>query len=170
MSAWQMSMQYWLVALLMLAAASDVTCRRIPNLFVLLGLCAGFLGHYLLSGSVAVAGFGTLAGFGLFLPFYALGGMAAGDVKLMAVVGSILGPLGVTWAVALSLIAGSAMGILILLWHGQLFSFMQRYWAMASLRAYVPAPQGDASQRRFPFALAILLGTVASIFWLPSSP
>lgn len=170
MNAWQMSMQYWLVALLMLAAASDVACRRIPNLFVLIGLLAGLLGQYLLSGSPAQAIYGALAGLALFIPFYAMGGMAAGDVKLMAVVGAFLGPLGVAWAAALTLIAGSLMGILILLWRGQLFRFAQRYWAMASLRAYVPAQAGDASQLRFPFALAILLGTVASLYWLPLRP
>ncbi|MEO4046574.1 prepilin peptidase [Pseudomonas sp. CAU 1711] len=162
-----MSMQYWLVALLMLAAASDVTCRRIPNLFVLIGLSAGLLGQYLLSGSLAQAGYGALAGLGLFIPFYALGGMAAGDVKLMAVVGSFLGPLGAAWAAAMTLIAGSLIGILILLWRGQFFKLVQRYWVMASLRAYVPAEAGDASQQRFPFAVAILLGTVTSVFWLP---
>lgn len=167
MNAWQMSMQYWLVALLMLAAASDVTCRRIPNLFVLIGLAAGLLGQYLLSGSLAQAGYGALAGLALFMPFYAMGGMAAGDVKLMAVVGSFLGPLGAVWAAAMTLIAGSLIGILILLWRGQFFKLVQRYWVMASLRAYVPAEAGDASQQRFPFALAILLGTVASVFWMP---
>lgn len=165
-----MSMQYWLVALLMLAAASDVTCRRIPNLFVLIGLLAGLLGHYLLSGSVVQAGYGALAGLALLIPFYAMGGMAAGDVKLMAVVGCFLGPQGAVWAAALTLIAGSLIGILILLLRGQLFKFAQRYWVMASLRAYVPAQAGDASQQRFPFALAILLGTVASVFWLPQQP
>jgi prepilin peptidase CpaA len=169
MNAWQMSMFQWLAALLLLAAISDIACRRIPNLFILIGFYAGFLGQYLLSGSIAEAGYGALAGLGLFLPFYFMGGMAAGDVKLMAVVGSFLGPRDATWAAAMSVVAGSGIGVLILLWHGQLLGFLQRYWTMASLRAYVPAERGDASQQRFPFAVAILLGSVTSIFWLPLS-
>ena len=54
--------------------------------------------------------------------------MAAGDVKLMAVVGCFLGPQGAVWAAALTLIAGSLIGILIL------FAFVGFQEASAALR------------------------------------
>lgn len=116
---------------------------------------------------VVAGGAGLLTGFALFLPFYALGGMAAGDVKLMAVVGSFLGWSGALWAGALSLMAGSLLGIVYLLYKGQLGKLLGRYWVMASLRAYVPTQEGDAARDRFPYALAIAVGTLVSLYWTP---
>ena len=60
-----------------------------------------------------------LIGFGVFLPMYAAGGMAAGDVKLMAMAGAFLTPHDALWAAFFSLIAGGACGLLIVLVQGQ---------------------------------------------------
>jgi prepilin peptidase CpaA len=112
-------------------------------------------------------GAGLLAGFALFIPFYALGGMAAGDVKLMAVVGAYLGAVDTFWAGAFSLIAGGALGVLYLVYRGQFSRFMVRYWAMASLRTRIPAEENDAARHRFPYAVAIAIGTLTSLYWTP---
>lgn len=156
-------------ALLLGAVIYDLVSHRLPNYFLLLGLLAAFAAQAWTAGwsGVVSGGEGLLVGFSLFLPFYVLGGMAAGDVKLMAVVGSLLGVTGALWAVAYSLIAGMLLGILYLVGKGELGKFMARYWAMAGIRSYIPAENKDAARHRFPYALAIACGTVSSLFWAP---
>ena len=55
---------------------------------------------------VGVAAGGAAVGFLAFLPFYLLGGMGGGDVKLMAAFGSLLGPSGILLAAVLAAIFG----------------------------------------------------------------
>ena len=151
------------------AVIFDCVNHRIPNYYVLLGLLLAITLQTWTAGwtGILAGGAGLLTGFALFLPFYALGGMAAGDVKLMAVVGSFLGWSGALWAGVLSLIAGSLLGIVYLLCKGQLGKLLGRYWAMASLRTHIPAQDNDAARDRFPYALAIAVGTLASLYWTP---
>ena len=81
-----------LIGLLGVAVVSDLRRHCIPNMLVLLGLALGLVGQ-MYSGGVSGLGdglLGILICFGMFLPMYAVGGMAAGDVKLMAMVGSFL--------------------------------------------------------------------------------
>ncbi|MNR51658.1 hypothetical protein D3C85_1713650 [compost metagenome] len=93
--------------------------------------------------------------------------MAAGDVKLMAVVGSFLGATGALWAGAYSLMAGSLLGILYLLYKGHLGKLVVRYWAMAATRSRIAAEADDAARHRFPYAIAIAAGTLLSLYWTP---
>jgi hypothetical protein len=82
-----------LLGLLMVAVASDLRRHRIPNYLVVLGLCLGLASQAQASGleGLADGALGMSIGFGLFLPLYAAGGMAAGDVKLMAMVVRAIG-------------------------------------------------------------------------------
>ncbi len=158
-----------LVLLLAGAALNDCLWRRIPNVLLILGLVFSLIGQVVAFGLSGVIYFsvGLSVGLVCFLPLYVFGGMAAGDVKLMAVVGSFLGPVTTFWAAAFSLMVGGALGILILLYKKQLFRFVKRYSAIASLRTYIQPEADDAARQRFPYAIAILLGTLTSIFWLP---
>lgn len=133
-----------LLCLVFQAAASDLAWRRIPNVLVLAGLLLALLihwrtggGHALLAQGLAGAGVGLL----LFLPMYALGGMAAGDVKLAAMAGSFVGP----WqALQLALLSVMAGGLL----------------ALACL--YLARRRGSKADG-MPYAVAIALGTMATV-------
>jgi prepilin peptidase CpaA len=72
---------------------SDLKVRRIPNLFTLSGIIIGFLLNTLLFRfqGFKMSLFGFLIGFCFFFIFYLIGGMGAGDVKLMGAIGAILG-------------------------------------------------------------------------------
>lgn len=161
-----------LLLLLGSTVVSDIRDHRIPNIVLLVGVIASAvlqIGLHGGTGGVLLWLGGLAVGLLFFLPLYMFGGMAAGDVKLMAMVGGFLGPVTTFLAATFSLISGAVLGVLILLYKKQLYRFIQRYWAMASLRAYIRPEADDAARQRFPYAIAILLGTLASLYWQPIS-
>lgn len=103
---------FLLLGLLGCAVVSDFRHHRIPNLLVLIGLILGGSSQVYLYGQNGLYSsiFGLVVGFGLLLPFYVLGGMAAGDVKLMSVVGSFLGGMTTASVVSLTLMVGGLLG------------------------------------------------------------
>ena len=58
---------------------------------------------------------GALVGFALFLPLYAVRGMAAGDVKLMSTVGLFLGSVETAQACILTWCVGGVMALVMIL-------------------------------------------------------
>ncbi|VVO17661.1 prepilin peptidase [Pseudomonas fluorescens] len=169
MSLEQMFTTVLLLGLLGYAVASDLRRHRIPNLMVLLGLALGLTSQVQAAGLSGLGNgtLGMLIGFGLFLPMYAVGGMAAGDVKLMAMVGAFLTPQDALWAALYSLMAGGLCGFLIVLVRGQIRRTVGRYWLMLRARAYLAPLEDEVAGKPFPYSVAILLGTLTSVFWLP---
>lgn len=83
-----------LVLVALAAGYYDLRVRRIPNWLNLSGLILGLgLNTYFesLTGTFTAAG-GLLIAVCVYFPLYALKGMGAGDVKLMAAIGAITGP------------------------------------------------------------------------------
>ncbi len=87
------ALQLALVVVVATAAVFDLRFRRIPNWLVLAGLILGLgLNSFLFEwGGLRASLLGLGAGFVVYFPLYLLRGMGAGDVKLMAAVGSIVG-------------------------------------------------------------------------------
>lgn len=160
-----------LLGLLSVAVVGDLRRHRIPNVLILLGVCLGLVGQAYTAGLTGLGNglLGLLIGFAVFLPMYVFGGMAAGDVKLMAMVGTFLTPHGALWAAFLSLIAGGLCGVLIVLVRGQAQQTVGRYWLMLRARAYFAPAADEVAGKPFPYSIAVLLGTLISIFWLPFS-
>lgn len=158
-----------LLGLLVTAVVSDLRRHRIPNLLVLFGIALGLVSqvHSVGMSGLSIGLLGMLAGFAVLLPLYALGGMAAGDVKLMAMVGAFLIPSSALWAAFYSLIAGGLCGFLIVLVRGQLSMTLGRYWLMLRARTYFAPAADEVAGKPFPYSVAILLGTLISIFWQP---
>jgi prepilin peptidase CpaA len=69
---------------------------------------------------------GTALGLALLLPLYAIGGMGAGDVKLMAGVGAWVGPALTLGAFVSSAVVGGLMALAMIAWSGQFF----HHWVM----------------------------------------
>lgn len=160
-----------LLLLLVSAVVSDLRHHRIPNFLILLGLVLGLVGQVYAFGlwGAGASLLGVLVGFGVFLPLYALGGMAAGDVKLMAMVGGFLGAEGALFASLYSLVVGGLCGLLLMMVHGQLLQTLGRYWLILLARAYMKPAPNEIAGKPFPYSIAILLGTLTSGYFMFTS-
>lgn len=155
------------------AVVSDLFSRRIPNaltfalafLGVALNVSVGLWEGLIFSVS------GLVTGLLCFLPFYFFTAMGAGDVKLLAAIGALIGPKMVVVAAIMTVAAGGLIAICYVAIRGGWTAMLARYSSMlTSLAAghphYIPPATGEAAGRRFPYALAIACGTAAAIVFL----
>jgi prepilin peptidase CpaA len=112
-----------LLALLVLVAAIyDIRFRRIPNWLVLTGFCLGIaLNTYF----AHVNGFllsllGAALALAVYLPFFALRAMGAGDVKLMIAIGAFVGAKNWLILFLMTALLGGILAICLLLMRGGL--------------------------------------------------
>lgn len=164
-----------LVVLLVSTTYSDLRWHRIRNVWTLGGASLALVLHLLTGGPeglwTALLGLGT--GLGLLMPFYLMRGMAAGDVKLMAAVGALLGPKLALFAVAATLMAGGVLALTYLVIRGDIIRWLRRWYlvltnlvvARGVVGAYLPPSEGEVAGQRFPYALAIAVGTLTAV-WL----
>jgi prepilin peptidase CpaA len=164
-----------LIALLLAAAVIDWRTYRIPNWLSVSGMVFGllygaFAGSSWVTGLlVAIAGLG--AGLLVLLPVYALRVMGAGDVKLMAMVGAMVGFPDILYALLFTLIAGGAAAIAFALYRrafrrmsGNVADIVQTmaFAAVAGFRSD-PAVAAPTFVGRLPYGACIAAGTIA---WL----
>lgn len=162
-----------LVILLASAAITDITKHRIPNLLSLTGVVFGLgMQIYLFGGSGLWAGLlGLTVGLLTMLPLYIFASLGAGDVKLMAAVGTFLGPLEVFAAAVFSTLAGGLFAIVLMALRGDLWWTLRRYGEMlrhivlAREALYIPPAAGETAGRRAAYAPAIAAGTIASLWY-----
>jgi prepilin peptidase CpaA len=147
------------------AVVTDVRTRRIPNW--LTGAIAG-AGFGLACGGGTVtplqAALGLLAGLLLMMPGHVIGATGAGDVKLMAAVGAVVGPEMVLRAFLYSAVAGGVFAIAVAARRGRLAATLQGAGRLvtspAGARETIESP---ARANRFAYGPAIAAGTLVSL-------
>ena len=161
----------WGAFALLLGAAcvSDLRTRRIPNVLVLVLAAAGvvfaLLSRPWLSGLGLSLG-GLATGLAIWLPFWLMGMMGAGDVKLFAAGAAWLGAGQAVQAALLAAFAGGALSLIYwLIVHGPSLTFMrlaQGVHEPGALRGEAP----ERWQRRMPYGLAMAAGLLLAA-WRP---
>nr|TXF86240.1 prepilin peptidase [Alkalicoccus halolimnae] len=153
-----------LAAVLGISFFTDIASRRILNIVTFPAMLLGFL-YYTLAGGLEgflFSGAGFLTGLAvLFIPF-ALGGMGAGDVKLMAAVGALAGTGFVLATFVLGAIIGGFLALFILLKKQGLLS------SMKAVFYFIPFIKGGSLQgirqtaktTTMPYGVSIVLGAV----------
>ena len=96
---------------LVLCAVWDVQTRRIPNWLSVGGMLAGLGVNLVWFGlpGLVVSLAGLLVIGAVLLPPFALGGIGGGDVKMMAALGSFLGPVAAVKALLLGVVLGGVV-------------------------------------------------------------
>lgn len=167
----------WLVsAILVEAAVIDGKQLRVPNWltfhFVLGGLAfaAWSGGRDALLWSLA----GSVVGLITLLPLYSIGGMGAGDVKLMAGVGAWMGPWITAGAFLATAVVGGVIALGMIVYSGNLI----RHWVMIqtigheimTLRS--PSKLAERAGERkvnmmlLPYGIPIAIGSIAYFAWM----
>jgi|HubBroStandDraft_5_1064220.scaffolds.fasta_scaffold532366_1 prepilin peptidase CpaA len=163
-----------LLALLLAIAAAiiDVQQHRIPNRLTYPGIICGFVLRMLFFGfkgwdsGLATAATGFLLGGGIMFFFYMVRAMGAGDVKLMAALGAIVGRRDIVGILLATAIFGGVLGIAYALYRGRIGSTLRnvgsvlRFHAWAGLQAHPELNLDNPSALRMPYGLAIALGTL----------
>jgi prepilin peptidase CpaA len=152
------------------ASVVDIQKRRVPNVLTMGLASVGLLLAMAGLGSVTVGGaLGGLAlGLALLMPAHIFGATGAGDVKLLAAFGALLGPAGVFDAFLRAAILGGVMALAVAVWRGRLRETLYGTALLVSTRSRAVAAviESPASNNRFPYAPAIALGAALAVVGL----
>ena len=155
------------------ACAFDLHSRRIPNLLTFGGAAVALVYSLVTGGpgGLLTATLGWLAGAAVFLPFFVLGGMGAGDVKLAACLGAWLGPMTALYADLYAALAGGVLALALALATGYLREavtnvwLLLMHWKVGGIRP-LPAVTLEGSRGpRLPYAVPIAVGALAAIWF-----
>jgi prepilin peptidase CpaA len=170
-SPWSMIGGAGFVAALVAASVTDVRSRRIPNKLVVGLAVAGVVYSVLCLPPVIGVGralLSLLIGFSLWIPFYALRMLGAGDVKLFAAAAAWLAPSQVFAAALLSAAAGGVLSLVgLVLAHGfglTTYRIAHGLRDPSVLATPLPVPAG---RKTLPYGLAMAVG-LAVAAWFPS--
>jgi prepilin peptidase CpaA len=114
---------------------------------------------------------GLFVGALLFFPMFALRGMGAGDVKLLAALGAWLGPGQVAVVALATSLAGGAIAVVVAFAHGYLRKALRNlylllmHWRVAGVQPLPAVTLERASGPRLAYAFPIAIGTVVTL-WL----
>jgi len=156
------------------AVWSDATARRLPNRLTVTAVLVGLAVRLTLGPGAVLGGFlGILLGVALCIPFFVVGAIGGGDVKLAAAAGAFLGPGELLWALLLA----AALGLLVALEEMTrrkvvlpvLFRSKDLLLYLLTLgrKGERPVPEAPAAIT-VPYGVAIAAGAVAAWF-LPSA-
>jgi prepilin peptidase CpaA len=160
------------IAVSLTACIFDMRTRRIPNVLTL-GAAAGAWVVALAQGGPAALGWSTAAWLLatlLFFPAFALGGMGAGDVKLIGALGAWLGPLGVIYLAFYTALAGGVMALVAVLARGYLreafrnLYLLLMYWRVQGLRPHPDLSLETSRGPRLAYAIPIAAGALATLW------
>lgn len=155
-----------------LAAASvtDVRSRRIPNKLVLAMALLG-VAFSVISLSFSVGASRSLLsgviGFALWIPFYALRMLGAGDVKLFAAASCWLAPSQVFAAALMSALAGGVLSVIgLVLAHGLGLTAFRIAHGLRDPKMLATPLAVPAGRRTLPYGLAMTVGLIL-VAWFP---
>lgn len=156
------------LAVAITAAVIDVQQHRIPNRLTYPAMVAGMLLHFCLGGwKGAVTAFeGLLLAGGIVFVFYSVNAMGAGDLKLFAALGSIVGPMNSLRIVLTTAVAGGILAIFYALYRGRLRSTLvnvgsvMKFHAWAGMQSHPELNLDNPKALRMPYGVAIAAGTL----------
>ncbi len=167
---------YWAVTVfLIVGAVIDGIQLRVPNWLTLPMIAAGWIYSGIWHGGEGLVWslVGTGVGLALLLPAYAIGGMGAGDVKMLAAVGAWVYGWHTFYAFCASTIVGAVLAVLMVVVQGRFRKHYNQFlmiW-MEILTVRDPeklsaiAAQRKPSMMLLPYGIPIAIGTIGYFAW-----
>jgi prepilin peptidase CpaA len=149
------------------AAAIDLRARRVPNPLILLLASSGvaFAALGLTELTLGASLVGLALGLALMLPGHVFGATGAGDVKLFAALGALVGPTHIAVAFVYTAIAGGVLALVVAIHRRRLRQTLDgAARVIVSARAAAASIESPLEHNRFAFAPAIAVGaTLAAL-------
>ena len=169
----------WFVTItLVVAAVIDGLKLKVPNWLTYPMILSGWIYSTALSPYAGWDGLwysllGTAVGLGLLLPAYAIGGMGAGDVKLLAGVGAWMWPSVTFFAFAVSALVGGVIAVAMIAWTRSWDKHRDQFWLILNEIATVKDPEklseiaAERKPRMFllPYGIPIAIGSISYFAW-----
>jgi len=174
---------YWAVSVFaIIAAYIDGKELRVPNKLTLPMIVAGWIWSsifYGMNGDGWYIGLmwslaGTGVGLATLLPAYAIGGMGAGDVKMMAAIGAWVHCSITVYAFCVSTIVGAILAIIMVIAAGegrkhynQFFMILNEFTTIGDPEALAKiATERKSSMRLLPYGIPLAIGTICYFAWM----
>jgi prepilin peptidase CpaA len=182
---------WWVTAVLVVAAVIDGKQLKVPNWltfpFVISGWIFWFVSNGFQESGWSVAyGFqglgwsllGTMVGLALLLPAYAIGGMGAGDVKLLAGVGAWVCGTHTFYAFCISAIVGGIIALGMIIHKRNIRHHSKQFKSIAMEIVTIRDPEQlatIAAERKktmllLPYGIPLAIGTITYFIWAGMLP
>ena len=169
----------WVVTvILVVAAVIDGLKLKVPNWITFPMIISGWIYSATLSPFAGWEGLcysliGTAVGLALLMPAYAIGGMGAGDVRLLAGVGAWVWGTTTLYAFAVSAIVGGLIAVLMVLARKSWHKHHNQFWMIWNEVLTVKNPEQlstIAAERKpsmllLPYGIPIAIGSIAYFAW-----
>ncbi|MBX3434569.1 MAG: prepilin peptidase [Pirellulales bacterium] len=169
----------WVVTItLVVAAVIDGLQLKVPNWITFPMIISGWVYSAVLSPYAGWEGLwlsliGTAVGLALLLPAYAIGGMGAGDVKLLAGVGAWMWGTITFYAFAVSALVGGVIAVGMVLYKRSWNKHRDQFFSILNEIATVKDPEklatiaAERKPRMFllPYGIPIAIGSIAYFAW-----
>lgn len=163
-------------AILILAAVIDGWKLKVPNWITFPMVLSGWAASGICFGwsGLAASLWGTAVGLGLLLPLYAIGGMGAGDVKLLAGVGAWVGVSQTFWAFAASAVIGAVIAVVMVVVSRKWRHHQRQFFGILNEILLIRNPtklseiaaERKSSMMLLPYGIPIAIGTIGYFAYL----
>ena len=167
-------MSLMILSIMIYAACYDLMRCRIPNKAVFAIVCIGliqaamttFEAGYFHSITLPNALLGFSVGLIVCLLLHALGIFGAGDAKLLAALGTVVGFPDIILIIAVSILAAGVLSFFRIACYGELNDLARRWKNTVIYRSYEPPKANSVAAGGVPMGGAILLATMYCHFYL----
>lgn len=159
----------YLITILTVCVITDLKSRKIYNKVIFPGLLIAFASHMLLGGfqDLLSSLIGFVVGFVvLFIP-YLMGGIGAGDVKLLALIGALMGSSFVLYTSIYMALAGGFIALVLLVKEKKIWTFLKSLpYILCGSRFGVKisvTEEGSLLSSTIPYGVAIAVGAILAL-------
>ena len=168
--------QVWLVTVtLIVAAVIDGLKLKVPNWITFPMILSGWVYSGIALGweGLAWSVVGTIVGLALLMPAYAIGGMGAGDVKLLAGVGAWVGSTTTFYAFCVSAVIGGVIAVAMVVYRKAWEHHRDQFWMIVNEVTTIRdadqlsaiAAERKGSMLLLPYGIPIAIGTISYFAW-----
>ena len=164
-----------LTVILLTALICDLWFAKIPNVVAFSGMVIGVIYYGAAQGLIGIGQSiaGLMIGGAVFLPFYLLKGMGAGDIKLMGAVGALVGLKGIIPAIVFTALAGGIYALGLIFFYPRalkklILGIVSMIKTLVLAREFIlPSLFEKGKKPQVRYGVAIAAGTLFSQWWWP---